>query len=67
MRSETQAERGERVGVGGRGGGGWQLARRRANGVNVSADGRLSLCDGPAMNWPLVRGGTPPSLQDSWD
>lgn len=63
MRSETQAERGERVGgVGGR-----QHARRRANGVNVSADGRLSLCDGPAMNWPLVRGGTPPSLQDSWD
>lgn len=63
MRSETQAERGERVG----GVRGWQHARRRANGVNVSVDGRLSLCDGPAMNWPLVRGGTPPSLQDSWD
>lgn len=30
--------------------GGWQHARRRANGVNVSADGRLSLCDGPALH-----------------
>lgn len=66
MRSETQGERGEKVG-------GWQHARRRANardhrmerGVNVSVEWCLSLCDGPAMNWPLVRGVSAPLLQGS--
>lgn len=54
---------------------GWHYARRLAKakvhrmerGVNVSAEWCLSLCDGPAMNWPLVRSVSAPSLQDSWD